>query len=138
MKIEIRNLNQVYKNGNHALKEINLDITNGMFGLLGPNGAGKSTLMRILVTLMKQTSGTVLIDGMDIHKNRREVRKILGYLPQDFRFFTALKTWEFLDYSGALAGIRNRKQRMAEVDALLEKVGLFEARDRRPTDSREV
>ncbi len=131
MKIEIRNLNQVYKNGNHALKEINLDITNGMFGLLGPNGAGKSTLMRILVTLMKQTSGTVLIDGMDIHKHRREVRKILGYLPQDFRFFTALKTWEFLDYSGALAGIRNRKQRMAEVDALLEKVGLFEARDRR-------
>ncbi len=131
MKIEIRGLNQVYRNGNHALKNVNLDIENGMFGLLGPNGAGKSTLMRILVTLMKQTSGTVLIDGKDIHKHRREVRKILGYLPQDFRFFTALKTWEFLDYSGALAGIRNRKERMAEVDALLEKVGLFEARDRR-------
>ena len=131
MKIEIRGLNQIYRNGNHALKNVNLDIENGMFGLLGPNGAGKSTLMRILVTLMKQSSGTVLIDGKDIHKNRREVRKILGYLPQDFRFFTALKTWEFLDYSGALAGIRNRKERMAEVDSLLEKVGLFEARDRR-------
>ena len=99
MKIEIRGLNQIYRNGNHALKNVNLDIENGMFGLLGPNGAGKSTLMRILVTLMKQSSGTVLIDGKDIHKNRREVRKILGYLPQDFRFFTALKTWEFLDYS---------------------------------------
>lgn len=131
MKIEIRNLNQIYRNGNHALKDITLDISNGMFGLLGPNGAGKSTLMRILVTLMKQSSGTVFIDGKDIHKHRREVRKILGYLPQDFRFFTALKTWEFLDYSGALAGIRNRKERMAEVDSLLEKVGLFEARDRK-------
>ena len=131
MKIEIRNLNQIYRNGNHALKDISLDIHHGMFGLLGPNGAGKSTLMRILVTLMKQSSGQVLIDGKDIHKNRREVRKILGYLPQDFRFFTALKTWEFLDYSGALAGLKNRKERMAEVDSLLEKVGLFEARDRR-------
>lgn len=131
MKIEIRDLNQIYRNGNHALKNVTLDINNGMFGLLGPNGAGKSTLMRILVTLMKQTSGTVLIDGKDLHRHRREVRKILGYLPQDFRFFTALKTWEFLDYSGALAGLRNRKERMAEVDALLEKVGLFEARDRR-------
>lgn len=131
MKIEIRNLNQIYKNGNHALKDINLDISNGMFGLLGPNGAGKSTLMRILVTLMKQTSGSVLIDGRDIHKNRREVRKVLGYLPQDFRFFTALKTWEFLDYSGALAGLRNRRERMSEVDSLLDKVGLLEARDRK-------
>jgi len=131
MKIEIRNLNQIYRNGNHALKDVSLDIHNGMFGLLGPNGAGKSTLMRIMVTLMKQSSGSVFIDGKDIHKNRREVRKILGYLPQDFRFFTALKTWEFLDYSGALAGIKNRKERMAEVDALLDKVGLFEARDRR-------
>jgi len=131
MKIEIRDLNQIYRNGNHALKNVTLDINNGMFGLLGPNGAGKSTLMRILVTLMKQTSGSVLVDGKDIHKHRREIRKILGYLPQDFRFFTALKTWEFLDYSGALAGIRNRKERMAEVDSLLEKVGLFEARDRR-------
>lgn len=131
MKIEIRNLNQIYRNGNHALRDITLDINHGMFGLLGPNGAGKSTLMRILVTLMKQTSGSVLVDGKDIHKHRREVRKILGYLPQDFRFFTALKTWEFLDYSGALAGIRNRKERMAEVDMLLDKVGLFEARDRK-------
>lgn len=131
MKIEIRNLNQIYKNGNHALKDLTLDINGGMFGLLGPNGAGKSTLMRILVTLMKQSSGVVLIDGKDIHKNRREVRKILGYLPQDFRFFTSLKTWEFLDYSAALAGLKNRKERMAQVDIMLDKVGLLEARDRK-------
>jgi ABC-2 type transport system ATP-binding protein len=130
MKIEIQNLNQIYPNGNQALKEVNLEIDNGMFGLLGPNGAGKSTLMRILVTLMKPTSGTVLVNGMDIQKHRKELRSMLGYLPQDFRFFTALKTWEFLDYTGSLAGLKNRKERLKEVDRLLEQVGLLEARDR--------
>jgi ABC-type multidrug transport system ATPase subunit len=131
MKIEIQNLNQIYPNGNHALKNVNLEFSTGMFGLLGPNGAGKSSLMRILVTLMKPTSGLVLVNCMDIQKNRKEVRSMLGYLPQDFRFFTALKTWEFLDYAGSLAGLKNRKERMAEVDRLLDQVGLLEARDRR-------
>jgi ABC-2 type transport system ATP-binding protein len=130
MKIEIRGLNKIYPNGNHALKDINLEFGTGMFGLLGPNGAGKSSLMRILVILMKPTTGVVLVDGTDIQKNRKELRKILGYLPQDFRFFSSLKTWEFLDYSGALAGIRNRKERIREVDRLLDQVGLLEVRDR--------
>ncbi len=127
MKIEILGLNKIYPNGNHALKDINLEFGKGMFGLLGPNGAGKSSLMRIIVTLMKPTSGVVLIDGRDIQKHRRELRSMLGYLPQDFRFFTSLKTWEFLDYSGSLAGLRNRKERLAEVDRLLDQVGLLEA-----------
>lgn len=130
MKIEIQGLNQVYPNGNHALKDINLEFGTGMFGLLGPNGAGKSSLMRILVTLMKPTSGLVLVDGKDIQKHRRELRSMLGYLPQDFRFFTSLKTWEFLDYSGSLAGMKNKKERLAEVDRLLDQVGLLEVRDR--------
>ena len=130
MLIEIQGLNQIYPNGNHALKDVNLEFGTGMFGLLGPNGAGKSSLMRILVTLMKPSSGIVLIDGMDIQKHRKEVRSILGYLPQDFRFFTALKTWEFLDYSGSLAGLRNKKERITEVDRLLDQVGLLEVRDR--------
>jgi ABC-type multidrug transport system ATPase subunit len=130
MKIEIRDLNMIYPNGNHALKDINLEFDTGMFGLLGPNGAGKSSLMRILVTLMKPTSGQVLIDGKDIQDNRKKVRSMLGYLPQDFRFFTALKTWEFLDYSGALAGMKNRKERLSEVNRLLDQVGLLEVRDR--------
>ena len=125
MKIEIRNLNMIYSNGNHALKDIDLEIGTGMFGLLGPNGAGKSSLMRILVTLMKPTSGVVLADGRDIQTIRKEYRSLLGYLPQDFRFFTSLKTWEFLDYSGSLAGLRNRKKRIAEVDRLLDQVGLL-------------
>jgi ABC-2 type transport system ATP-binding protein len=130
MKIEIQGLNKIYPNGNHALKDINLEFETGMFGLLGPNGAGKSSLMRILVILMKPSSGKVLIDGKDIQKHRKELRSLLGYLPQDFRFFTSLKTWEFLDYSGALAGLKNRKERIAEVDRLLDQVGLLEVRDR--------
>ncbi|MFH0843669.1 MAG: ABC transporter ATP-binding protein [Bacteroidota bacterium] len=130
MKIEIQALNKIYPNGNHALKDINLEFVTGMFGLLGPNGAGKSSLMRIMVTLMKPTSGVVLVDGRDIQKHRKEVREMLGYLPQDFRFFTSLKTWEFLDYSGSLAGMKNRKQRISEVDRLLDQVGLLEVRDR--------
>ena len=130
MKIEIQGLNKIYPNGNQALKDINLEFGTGMFGLLGPNGAGKSSLMRIIVTLMKPTSGVVLVDGKDIQKIRKKLRGMLGYLPQDFRFFTSLKTWEFLDYSGSLAGMKNRKERHAEVDRLLDQVGLLEARDR--------
>jgi ABC-2 type transport system ATP-binding protein len=130
MKIEIQGLNMIYPNGNQALKDINLEFGTGMFGLLGPNGAGKSTLMRILVTLMKPASGIVMVDGKDIQKHRKELRSILGYLPQDFRFFTSLKTWEFLDYSGSLAGMKNKKTRLSEVDRLLDQVGLLEVRDR--------
>jgi len=130
MKIEIQRLDKIYPNGNHALKDINLVFGTGMFGLLGPNGAGKSSLMRIMVTLMKPSSGQVLVDGEDIQKIRKELRKILGYLPQDFRFFSSLRTWEFLDYSGSLAGMKNRKVRLNEVDRLLDQVGLLEVRDR--------
>ena len=130
MNITIENLNKVYQKGKWALKDINLEIPNGMFGLLGPNGAGKSTLMRILVTLMKPTSGKVTIDGLDLMKNRREIRSMLGYLPQDFRFFAKLKTYEFLDYTARLAGMKNKTQRSQAVERMLEEVGLFEARDR--------
>lgn len=130
MKIQIRNLSKIYPGGKHALSNINLDIENGMFGLLGPNGAGKSSLMRILVTLATPTEGSVTIDGLDLIKDRGEIRKMLGYLPQDFRFFSKLKTWEFLDYAAGLAGIKDKKTRRLKVDEWLEKVGLFEARDR--------
>jgi ABC-2 type transport system ATP-binding protein len=131
LKIEIDHLTQIYRNGNRALNDINLVIENGMFGLLGPNGAGKSTLMKILVTLMKPSRGKVLVNGMDLQKNRRQVRAILGYLPQDFRFFAKLSTWEFLDYSARLAGMSNNKTRNDEVERMLEEVGLFEVRDRK-------
>ncbi len=130
MEIRIENLNKIYRNGNKALSDINLTIEDGMFGLLGPNGAGKSTLMRILVTLMKPSTGKVTVNGLDLQRNRREIRTLLGYLPQDFRFFAKYSTWEFLDYSARLAGLKNRSERNHEVEKMLEQVGLFEARDR--------
>ncbi|MDR3266911.1 MAG: ABC transporter ATP-binding protein [Tannerella sp.] len=130
MSISIRNLNKRYPNGNLALKDINMEIPSGMFGLLGPNGAGKSTLMRILVALMEPTTGEVDVFGYDLMKERQEVRKILGYLPQDFRFFAKYKTYEFLDYAARLSGMNNRKQRREAVDKMLESVGLFDVRER--------
>ncbi len=133
MQISIKDLTQVYKNGNRALQKINLEISSGMFGLLGPNGAGKTTLMRILVTLMKPTSGAVSVNGYDLQKNRREIRSMLGYLPQDFQVVSKLKTWEFLDYVARLAGLKSKNERSAAVDEMLENVGLFDARDRRAT-----
>ncbi|MBI9053543.1 MAG: ABC transporter ATP-binding protein [Bacteroidales bacterium] len=130
MKIKIENLDKIYKNGKRALSNVDLEIENGMFGLLGPNGAGKSTLMRILVTLMKPSNGIVNINGFDLMKNREDIRKILGYLPQDFRFFSKLKTWEFLDYAAGLSGITSKSIRSTKVDEWLEKVGLFDVRER--------
>ncbi|MFO7369797.1 MAG: ABC transporter ATP-binding protein [Bacteroidales bacterium] len=130
MKIEIRGLNKIYPNGKHALSDINLTIENGMFGLLGPNGAGKSSLIRILVTLLTPTSGTVSVNGFDLTADRGKIRALLGYLPQDFRFFSKLKTWEFLDYAAGLSGITSKAVRGKKVDEWLEKVGLFDARDR--------
>ncbi len=130
MHIKIENLNKIYRGGSYAIKDLNLEIPNGMFGLLGPNGAGKSTLMRILVTLMKPTSGRVMVDDLDLARNRREIRSMLGYLPQDFSFFSKLKTYEFLDYAARLAGMKNSAVRRRAVEQMLEEVGLFEARDR--------
>ena len=131
MKIEIDQLTQIYRNGNRALNDVNLIIENGMFGLLGPNGAGKSTLMKILVTLMKPSRGIIKVNGIDLQKNRKQVRTVLGYLPQDFRFFAKLSTWEFLEYSARLSGLTNKKIRSSEVERMLEEVGLFEVRDRK-------
>ncbi|MBD3288348.1 ATP-binding cassette domain-containing protein [candidate division KSB1 bacterium] len=130
MEIKIRNMSKIYPNGNRALSDIDLTIPNGMFGLLGPNGAGKTTLMRILVTLLKPTTGEVTVNGLDLQKNRKEIRAMLGYLPQDFTVFTKLKTWEFLDYIASLGGLKNSKRRADAVDQMLESVGLFDVRDR--------
>ena len=130
MEIKINNLSKIYPGGQKALSDINLTLNEGMFGLLGPNGAGKSTLMRILVTLMQPTTGEVFINGKDINKQRKELRQMLGYLPQDFRFFAKLKSWEFLDYAARLAGMTNRKERRERVDEMLTDVGLIHVRNR--------
>jgi ABC-type multidrug transport system ATPase subunit len=130
MKIQIQNLSKIYNGVKPALDNINLEIGSGLFGLLGPNGAGKTTLMRILVTLMKPSNGTVFIDNLDLQKDRKAIRKMLGYLPQEFSTFSKIKTWEFLDYSARLAGIKSSSVRSDLVDKYLDQVGLFDARDR--------
>jgi len=130
VELTIKDLCKTYSNGHRALKSVNLEITNGMFGLLGANGAGKSTLMRILVSLMEPSSGTITIDGFDLCKHRKEVRTMTGYLPQDFRFFPKLKTWEFLDYSAQLGGLKGKSKRSEAIDEMLEQVGLYEVRER--------
>lgn len=130
MKITISNLSKIYSKSILALKNINLEITNGIFGLLGPNGAGKTTLMRILVTLMKPSSGKITIGQLDLQRDRKAIRSMLGYLPQEFSTFPKIKTWEFLDYSARLSGINSQKTRIDLVDRYLDKVGLFDARDK--------
>jgi ABC-type multidrug transport system ATPase subunit len=130
MKIKIDNLCKIYSKGNLALNNINLEISNGLFGLLGPNGAGKTTLMRILVTLMKPTSGMVTIDSLDLQRDRKTIRSMLGYLPQEFSTFPKIKTWEFLDYSARLAGVQSYKKRIDLIDLYLDRVGLFDVRER--------
>lgn len=130
MKISIQDLTKIYSNGHKALNSVNIEIENGMFGLLGANGAGKSTLMRILVSLMKPSSGQVLVNGQELRKNRKAIRSMTGYLPQDFSAFPKLRTWEFLDYSARLAGVKDKRKRRDEVDEMLEEVGLYEARER--------
>ncbi len=130
MNIEITGLSKIYPNGHAAIRDINLEIGSGMFGLLGPNGAGKSSLMRILVTLQKATKGSIIMDGLDINQHRQKIRPWIGYLPQDFTFFSKLKTWEFLNYSAKLSTQLKRKQRIIEVDKMLDQVGLLDVRDR--------
>lgn len=130
MNIQITGLSKIYPNGHAAIKDVNLEIGSGMFGLLGPNGAGKSSFMRILVTLQKATSGEILMDGMDINQHRNKIRSQIGYLPQDFTFFSKLTTWEFLDYAAQLATSLGRRERLNRVDTLLAQVGLFDVRER--------
>ena len=130
MNISVQHLGKTYGKNGRALEDVTFEIENGMFGLLGPNGAGKTTLMRILVTLMKPTEGRVLVNGLDLQRHRREIRAMLGYLPQEFRFFAKLTTWEFLDYVAALAGLRDARRRSRAVGEMLEQVGLYDVRDR--------
>jgi ABC-2 type transport system ATP-binding protein len=128
--ISIQNLTKIYGNGHKALDKVNLEIENGMFGLLGANGAGKSTLMRILVSLLQPTVGEVFVNGMPLEKNRKAIRAMTGYLPQDFSSFPRLRTWEFLDYSARMGGMKVRTKRHDAIDEMLEEVGLYEARER--------
>ena len=126
--LRINNLTKTYPNGVKALNGINLEITNGMFGLLGPNGAGKSSLMRTLATLQEADSGTATLDDIDILNQPEELRKVLGYLPQEFGVYPGITAEQLLDHMAILKGIINSKERKQLVDYLLDKVNLYEKR----------
>jgi ABC-2 type transport system ATP-binding protein len=128
MILTITNLNKQYANGVHALKDISLTIEKGMFGLLGPNGAGKSSLMRTLATLQEADSGTVTLGEIDVLKEKEAVRKVLGYLPQEFGVYPRTSATDLLHHLAILKGFDQKKERTEMVDYLLQKVNLFEHR----------
>jgi ABC-2 type transport system ATP-binding protein len=128
MELTINNLSKTYANGVKALQNITLTIPTGMFGLLGPNGAGKSSLMRTLAALQDADSGTVTLGNIDVLNDKDAVRRVLGYLPQEFGVYPRLSAVEMLDHLAVLKGISNRSERKNLVDALLERVNLSEHR----------
>ena len=130
MRVELDQLVKTYETGAVGLAGITMEIQDGIFGLLGPNGAGKTTLMRILATLLDPTSGAARIDGYDVRRQRPEIRRILGYLPQNAGFYPQLTVAEYLDYIGLLYGLRRGERRQA-VDEVIERVNLVEQRRRR-------
>lgn len=128
MKLSIQNLSKTYGNGVQALKNVNLEIPVGMFGLLGPNGAGKSSLMRTIATLQEPDTGSITLGELDVLKQKDEVRKILGYLPQEFGVYPKVSAEVLLDHLAVLKGISNKKERKDLVHALLHKTNLWESR----------
>jgi ABC-type multidrug transport system ATPase subunit len=128
MKLVINSLSKTYANGVHALKDVSLTLSNGMFGLLGPNGAGKSSLMRTIATLQEADKGSIFLDDLDVLKNKTEVRQLLGYLPQEFGVYPKISAERMLDHIAQLKGVGNNAERKDLVLQLLESVNLFKDR----------
>lgn len=130
MQLVIQNLNKTYSNGVQALKNVSLTINQGMYGLLGPNGAGKSSLMRTIATLQDADSGSITMGNLDVLNQKHEVRKLLGYLPQEFGVYPKVTAETMLDHIADLKGIVDRKQRREIVATLLEKVNLAHVKNK--------
>ena len=128
MQLTISGLNKQYPNGVQALDNVSLVVDKGLFGLLGPNGAGKSSLMRILATLQDADSGSAMLGELDILNNKDRIRKVLGYLPQEFGVYPRTSAMDLLDHLVLLKGFSHRVERREIVDYLLHKVNLYEHR----------
>ncbi len=126
--LKISNLSKTYTNGVKALQNITLDISTGMFGLLGPNGAGKSTLMRTIATLQEADQGSITFGDLDVMEEKHDLRKVLGYLPQQFGLYPKISAEVLLDHFAVLKGITNRKERKELIEALLHKTNLYDVR----------
>jgi ABC-2 type transport system ATP-binding protein len=125
MSLTITGLSKTYPNGVKALKNISLTIGNNMFGLLGPNGAGKSTLMRTIATLQEPDSGTIILDGIDVLKDKNAVRRTLGYLPQEFGVYPKISAIDLLSHLAVMKGITAAGERKECVEALLQQTNLW-------------
>ena len=123
MSLIIKNLTKQYNEHKTGLSDFSITIERGILGLLGPNGAGKSTLIKIIATISKPTQGTLFLNGEDIVKNPDYIRRILGYLPQDFGIYPNLNAYEFLEYIAAMKGVGGKGLRK-RIDMLLDGVNL--------------
>ena len=130
MKLKITNLNKTYPNGVKALDGLNLEIGAGMFGLLGPNGAGKSSLMRTIATLQKPDSGSVSFGDIDVLTDQMSLRKVLGYLPQEFGVYPNMSAEKLLDYFARLKGISSKAERATIVAQVLEVTNLTDVKNK--------
>jgi ABC-2 type transport system ATP-binding protein len=128
MHLVIRGLSKTYPNGTRALRDVSLDVPKGMFGLLGRNGAGKSTLMRIIATLQEADEGSIRLGGIDVLRQKAEVRRTLGYLPQSFGFHPKARAERLLEHFAVLKGIEERGVRRDIVESLLRQTNLWEVR----------
>ena len=126
--LEISNLSKTYPNGVQALKNVTLSIPTGMYGLLGPNGAGKSTLMRTIATLQQPDEGSIRLNSLDAMHEPAELRKQLGYLPQDFGVYPRISAVDMLDHMAVLKGFTARSERREIVDNLLRQTNLWDVR----------
>jgi ABC-type multidrug transport system ATPase subunit len=126
--LDIQHISKTYPNGTKALNDVSLTISNGMFGLLGANGAGKSSLMRTIATLQSPSSGSILFNGKDIHKNPDIVRKVLGYLPQEFGVYPKSSAVELLHHIGVMKGLLDKEKRSQQIESLLHQTNLWEHR----------
>ena len=131
MQLSIKNVSKTYSNNVEALKDVTLEVGNGMFGLLGPNGAGKSTLMRTIAGLQELDSGSITVGDIDVSKHKHELRKVLGYLPQEFGLYPKVNALELFDHLATMKGITDSKERDELTKSLLFQTNLWKYRNRK-------
>ena len=131
MQLSIKNVSKTYSNNVEALKDVTLEVGNGMFGLLGPNGAGKSTLMRTIAGLQELDSGSITVGDIDVSKHKHELRKVLGYLPQEFGLYPKVNALELFDHLATMKGITDSKERGELTKSLFSQTNLWKYRNRK-------
>ena len=131
MKLTVENISKTYPNGVEALKNVSLEVTNGIFGLLGPNGAGKSTLMRTIAALQEADDGSIMLGDIDVAKDKQALREMLGYLPQEFGVYPKVSAIDLLDHMAIMKGIADAQIRKEQVESLLYQVNLWESKEQK-------